>query len=89
MAKPLTKKKRTTPKISDKQKAINEAWRLMNAAMDECEELNTYLDELSDKYEDLDLRAAIDAGYEAHSALHDPYTDGGILPAHSADGGRA
>lgn len=84
-----TKIKRAAPMMSDKQKAIDEAWSLLNRAMDACEELNTYLDELSDEYEDLDFSTAIDAGYEAHSAMENPYSNGGIMPKHSSDGGKA
>lgn len=75
--------------MTEKQQAVDEGWRLYNAAMEACEELTNHLQELEDEH-GVDTDRPREAAYEAYSALEGPYSSGArILPNHSNEGGKA
>jgi len=75
--------------ISDKQEAIDDAWRLYCVAVDACDELGQALTDLSDAF-DVDVSKAGETACAAYSELEEAYSTGRpILPPHSSDGGKA
>ena len=80
---------KTASKISEKQKAIDEAWRLWHRASDVLEELNDHLQEMDDEHDISETKAGR-IGYGCHSTMSEAFSTGSrILPPHSHDGGKA